>query len=104
MIMCQSDNFCRSTDGGQDWTAYTSNTDDLPRSDARGLATDGNGTWVVVHDSGRVSINASDGAPGNWVEQTGVQDGGSNTNLRFPTGGSNVENLDAVAANVYLPV
>ena len=104
VIMCQSDNFCRSTDGGQDWTAYTGNDDDLPRGDARGLATDGNGTWVVVHDSGRVSINASDGAPGNWVEQTGVQDGGSNTNLRFPTGGSNVENLDAVAANVYLPV
>tara|TARA_R110002020_G_C16195571_1_gene765834 strand:- start:13 stop:1170 length:1158 start_codon:yes stop_codon:yes gene_type:complete len=104
VIMVVADNVSRSTDGGQDWTYYTSDNDDLPRTDARGLATDGNGTWVVVHDSGRVSINTNDGAAGSWAEQTGVQDGGSNTNLRFPTGGNNVENLDAVAANVYLPL
>jgi len=104
VIMVVADNVSRSTDGGQDWTYYTSDNDDLPRTDARGLATDGNGTWVVVHDSGRVSINTNDGAAGSWAEQTGVQDGGSNTNLRFPTGGNNVENLDAVAANVLLPL
>tara|TARA_R110002020_G_scaffold65726_1_gene173329 strand:+ start:484 stop:1647 length:1164 start_codon:yes stop_codon:yes gene_type:complete len=104
VIMAVGDNFSRSTDGGQDWTSYTGDSDDLPRTDARGLATDGNGTWVVVHDSGRVSVNTNDGTAGNWAEQTGVQDGGSNTNLRFPTGGANVENLDAVAANVYLPL
>jgi hypothetical protein len=104
VMMVVGDNVSRSTDGGQDWTYYTSDNDDLPRTDARGLATDGNGTWVVVHDSGRVSINTNDGAAGSWAEQTGVQDGGSNTNLRFPTGGNNVENLDAVAANVLLPL
>ena len=104
VIITAGDNFARSTNGGQDWTKYTSDSDDLPRTDARDLATDGNGTWVVVHDAGRVSINTNDGAAGSWAEQTGVQDGGSNTNIRFPTGGNNVENLDAVAADVYLPV
>tara|TARA_R100000808_G_C2148983_1_gene157248 strand:- start:2113 stop:3273 length:1161 start_codon:yes stop_codon:yes gene_type:complete len=104
VLITAGDNYARSTDGGQDWTKYNTDSDDLPRTDARDLATDGNGTWVVVHDAGRVSINTNDGAPGNWVEQSGVQDGSSATNLRFPTGGSNVENLDAVAADVYLPV
>ena len=97
VIMAVGDNISRSTDGGQDWTYYTSDTDDLTRTDARGLATDGNGTWVVVHDSGRVSVSTSDGAAGSWAEQTGGQ-------LTFPSSGSNVENLDAVAADVLLPV
>ena len=104
VIMAVGDNISRSTDGGQDWTYTSDDGNDLPRTDAKGLATDGNGTWVVVHDSGRVSVSTSDGAPGSWAEQTGVQDGGSNTNLRFPTGGANVENLDAVCADVLLPV
>jgi photosystem II stability/assembly factor-like uncharacterized protein len=99
VIIAQSNDSSRSTNGGQDWTK---NSNDLPRTDARGIATDGNGNWVAVHDAGRVSISANDGD--SWSEQTGVQDGGSNTNLRFPTGGSNVENLTGVAADVYLPV
>ena len=104
VLMVVGDNVSRSDDGGQDWIKYTSDTDDLPRGDAKGLATDGGGTWVVVHDSGRVSISTNHGVAGSWAEQTGVQDGGSNTNLRFPTGGANVENLDAVTADVLLPV
>tara|TARA_R110002051_G_scaffold6202_3_gene30145 strand:- start:735 stop:1907 length:1173 start_codon:yes stop_codon:yes gene_type:complete len=104
VMMVGGDNVSRSADGGQDWIKYVSDGDELTRTDARGLGTDGNGTWVVVHDSGRVSISTNHGVAGSWAEQTGVQDGGSNTNLRFPTGGSNVENLDAVAANVLLPV
>ena len=101
VIIVQSNAIARSTNAGQDWTRTNST---LPRTDARDVGTDGAGNWIAVHDSGRVSLNTSDGAPGSWVEQTGVQDGGSNTNLRFPTGGSNVEDLEAVAANVLLPV
>ena len=89
----------RSTNGGQD---FTKSTNVLNRLDAKNVATDGNGTWVVVYAAGRVSISTDDGE--NFSEQTGVQDGGSNTNLRFPTGGSNVETLTGVAADVYLPV
>jgi hypothetical protein len=96
IIVTQNDT-SRSTDGGQNWTK---NSNDLPRTDARDVATDGLGNWVVVHDSGRVSISTNDGD--SWAEQTGDQ-GSSNTNMRFPTGGSNVENLDAIAADVLLP-
>jgi len=99
VIIVTSNDTSRSTDGGQNWTK---NSNDLPRTDARDVATDGLGNWIVVHDSGRVSISTNNGD--SWAEQTGAQDGGSNTNMRFPTGGSNVENLEAVAANVYLPV
>ena len=97
VIMAVGDNFSRSTDGGQDWTSYTSDSDDLTRTDARGLATDGNGTWVVVHDGGRISVNTNDGTAGNWAEQTGGQ-------VTFPSSGSNVEDIDAVAADVLLPL
>jgi len=104
VIVIAGDNFSRSTDGGQDWTAYTADDadgdsveDDLPRTDARGIATDGNGTWIVVHDAGRVVVSTNDGATETWTEQTGGQ-------LTFPSSGSNVENLDAIAADVYLPV
>jgi len=89
----------RSTNSGVDWT-YTE--DALPHGDPRDVYGDGNDNWVVAHDSGRVSISTDDGA--NWAEQSGVQDGGSNTNLRFPTGGSNIEDLDAVACDVILPI
>lgn len=89
----------RSTNSGVDWT-YTEDTFDY--GDARDVYGDGNGNWVVVQDSGRLAISTDNGA--NWAEQTGVQDGSSATNLRFPTGGSNVEDLDAIAANVILPV
>ncbi len=104
VMMASGDNISRSTDGGQDWTYTSADGDDLPRTGAAGLATDGNGTWVVVCDTGFVCINTNDGAPGSWAEQSGVQDGSSAVNLRFPTGGGNVEALDAVAANVYLPL
>lgn len=100
VIIVTSDKFgCRSTNGGQDWTK-SSNV--LNRLDAKNVATDGNGNWLVVYASGRVDISTDDGQ--SFTEQTGVQDGGSNTNLRFPTGGSNVEILTGVAADVYLPV
>ena len=99
VIIVSSNDTSRSTNGGQDWPK---NSHDLPRTAARDVATDGQGNWVAVHDSGRVSISTDDGA--NWAEQTGVQDGGSNTNMRFPSGGANVENLDSIAANVLLPV
>ena len=98
VIIGSSNDTSRSTNGGADWTK---NTNDLPRTDVRDFAADGNGNWVAVHDSGRVSISTNDGD--SWAEQTGVQQG-ANTNMRFPTGGSNVENLDAVAADVFLPV
>lgn len=104
VIMVAGDNVSRSTDGGQDWTNTTDDGNDLPRVGAAGLATDGNGTWVVVCDGGFVIVNANNGAPGSWVEQTGVQDGGSGTQMTFPTGGNNVEALDAVAADVLLPL
>ena len=99
VIIVAANDTSRSTDGGQDWVK---NTNDLPRTDAREIATDGQGNWVVVHDSGRVSLSSDDGV--TWAEQTGIQDGGSATNMRFPTGGNNVENLDAIAADVLLPV
>ena len=99
VIIVAGNDTSRSTDGGQNWTK---NANDLPRTDARDVATDGVGNWVVVHDSGRVSISTNNGD--SWTEQTGVQDGGSNTNMRFPSGGANVENLEAVASNVIMPV
>ena len=98
VIIVHSNDTSRSENGGVDWTK---NSGDLPRTDARDVATDGQGNWIVVHDSGRVSISANDGD--SYAEQTGDQ-GSGNTNMRFPTGGSNVENLDAVAADVLLPV
>ncbi len=103
ILVGQGNATSRSTDGGQDWTKYTGNypgTGLLPRTDARDIATDGAENWVCVHDSGRVSLSDDDGLI--WVEQTGNQ-GGGNTNMRFPTGGNNVENLDSVAADVLLP-
>ena len=98
-IIVVGDNVARSTNSGVDWT-YTENA--LPNGSARDVYGDGNGNWVAVHDSGRVSISTDNGA--NWAEQSGVQDGGSNTNLRFPTGGSNIEDLDAVCCDVILPI
>jgi len=98
VIIVASNDTSRSTDGGQTWTK---NVNDLPRTDARDIATDGQGNWIVVHDSGRVSLSSDDGV--TWSEQTGDQYNG-NTNLRFPSGGTNIENLDAVCADVLLPV
>ena len=94
IIIVAGDDISRSTDTGAN---FTKTTNTLNRSGSRHIATDGNGTWVVVYDSGRVDINTNNGAPGSWVEQTGGQ-------LTFPSSGANVENLDAVAADVYLPV
>ena len=97
VMMVLGDNVSRSADGGQDWIKYVSDGDELTRTDARGLGTDGNGTWVVVHDSGRVSISTNHGVAGSWAEQTGGQ-------LTFPSSGSNIESCVDVAANVLLPV
>ena len=91
VIITYANAISRSTDGGQDWT-LTNGT--LPRMDARDVATDGQGNWVIVHDAGRISVNTNDGAPGSWAEQTGGQ-------LLFP---SSTENIEAVAMNVPLPV
>jgi len=85
----------RSTDGGQDWTSYSGTypgTGLLPYNDSKDVATDGNGTWIIVHDSGRISVSSDDGL--TWAEQTGGQ-------VDFPT---NTENIEAVAMNVPLPV
>ena len=93
VIIAAANDISRSTDGGQDWTKENNV---LPRTDVRDLATDGNGVWLAVFDSGRVAYNTNDGT-GNWTEQTGGQ-------LTFPDSGNNVENLDAVAADVFLPL
>lgn len=100
VIIVAGPHFSRSTNSGVDWTQTASG---LPHGDARDVATDGQGNWVVVHDDGRVSVSTDNGA--NFAEQTGVQDGGSNTRMRFPTGsGGNLRDLESVAANVLLPV
>jgi len=100
VIIVAGPHFSRSTNSGVDWTQTASG---LPHGDARDIATDGQGNWVVVHDDGRVSVSTDNGA--NFAEQTGVQDGGSNTRMRFPTGsGGNLRDLESVAANVLLPV
>ena len=91
VIVCGND-VTRSTDGGQNFTRANNS---LPRLDARDIATDGQENWVVVHDSGRVSVSTDDGV--NWTEQSGGQ-------LTFPSSGANIENLDAVAASVTLPL
>ena len=95
VIIVQANRISRSTDGGQDWTLYGGTfpgTGLLPRTDARDVATDGDGNWVAVHDSGRVSLSTDDGL--TWVEQTGGQ-------LTFP---SSTLNIEAVASDVFLPV
>ena len=101
IIIISQNDISRSTDTG---ASFTKHLNVLPKNDAHngGIGTDGNGNWIVVHDGGWVSISTDDGL--NWTGQTGVQDGGSATNLRFPTGGNNVESLDAVCADVFLPV
>lgn len=58
---------------------------------ARDLAGDGTGAWVIVGDGGHVVTSTDDGD--NWTHSVdGLQIDGS------------THNLDAVAANVYLPV
>ena len=99
VVIAVNNDVSRSTDGGQ---TFTRANNSLPRLDGRDIATDGQQNWIVVHDGGRVSISTDDGV--TWAEQTGVQDGSSATNLRFPFGGGNIENLDSVAANVILPL
>ena len=100
LIIGQSNDTSRSTDGGQDWTKRAN---DLPRADCRDLATDGLGNWVAVHDSGFVSISTNNGD--SWAEQTGNNAStGTRTRLSFPFNGTNIENLETVAAAVYLPV
>ena len=89
VIITYANAISRSTDGGQDWT-LTNGT--LPRLDGNDVATDGQGTWLIVHDSGRISVSSDDGL--TWAEQTGGQ-------LLFP---SNTENIQAVAMDVPLPV
>lgn len=67
---------------------YTANQ--LPEAGSRDIATDGS-TWVVVCDGGHVLTSTDDGS--NWTHSVdGLQIDGD------------VDNLDAVAANVYLPV
>ena len=92
VIIVDTRSTSRSTNGGVDWTK---NLNDLPRMGVDDIATDGNGNWIAVHGGGFVSVSTNDGD--SWAEQTGVQDGGSGTQMTFPTGGSNVEALDAGA-------
>ena len=100
VIIVGANDTSRSTDGGQDWTKRTN---DLPRADVRDVATDGNGNWVAVHDSGFVAISTNNGD--SWAEQTGNNASiGVRTRLSFPFNGDNILNLEAVAANVFLPV
>ena len=100
VIIVGANDTSRSTDGGQDWTKRTN---DLPRADVRDVSTDGLGTWVAVHDSGFVSVSTNNGD--SWAEQTGNNaSSGTRTRLSFPFNGTNVENLETVAAAVYLPV
>ena len=100
VIIVNANDVSRSTDGGQDWTIL-SNV--LPKIDVRDVATDGNGNWIAVHDNGRVSISTDDGE--NWAEQSGNNAStGDRERMSFPTGGTNIENLDAIAADVFLPL
>jgi hypothetical protein len=106
VIIASAARTSRSTDGGQEWVKYTGTYPDtglLPRTDARDIATDGAETWVCVHDNGRVSISTDDGD--TWTEQTGNNaTSGDLTRMAFPTGGSNVENVESITVNVLLPL
>jgi photosystem II stability/assembly factor-like uncharacterized protein len=98
VIIVVGEHTSRSTNSGADWVKRTS---DLSHGDCYDVATDGQGNWVTVHNNGRVNISTNDGD--SFAEQTGDQYSGD-TRLRFPTGTANIDNLDAVAADVFLPV
>ena len=106
VIIASENDISRSTDGGQDWTKYNAShpaDGALPRGSVRDIATDGSGTWICVHDTGRVSISTNEGLA--WTEQTGNNASpGDRQRLSFPFNGTNIENLESIAANVLLPL
>ena len=78
------------TVSGKTCTLATYTANQLPEAGSRDIATDGS-TWMVVCDGGHVLTSTDDGS--NWTHSVdGLDIDGS------------VHNLDAVAANVYLPV
>ena len=100
VILVNSNGISRSTDGGQDWLKAAGVLDEAGAQD---IATDGAGTWVIAHTSGFVSISTNNGV--DWALQSGNNaSGGDRTRLSFPFNGTNVVNLEAVAANLFLPL
>lgn len=90
VIVVNSDDVARSIDSGATFTKYTNA---LPHGSARSVTSDGDGNWVVTHDSGKISYSNDDGA--SWSDGT---DSGA------VTFGSATEDIDAVAVNKYLPL
>ena len=89
VIVVNSDDVARSIDSGANFTKYTNA---LPHGSARSVTSDGNGNWVVSHDSGRISYSNDDGA--SWSS-------GTDSGIQFTSG---TEDIDAVAVNKYLPL
>ena len=84
-----------ATVSGKTCTLETKEDNALPSSSssAQNIATDGNGTWIVVGTTGDISTTVDDGA--NWTLSVDGLD---------ITGGDSNEKLKDVAANVIMPV
>ena len=91
VIAIYSNDHQLATVSGKTCTLATYTANQLPASNSRNIATDGNGTWVVVHDQGDISTTPDDGS--NWTLSVDglVIDG-------------TVHSLDDVTPNVYMPV
>ena len=88
VIVVNSNDIWRSVDSCANGS-YMVNV--LPYGSANGIAGDGNGNWVVVHNGGDISYSVDDGT--TW--SSGVE------NLAFDTG---TENINHIAVNKYLPL
>lgn len=89
VIVVNASTVCRSVDSG---ATFTKDATALPHSNARSVAGDGTGTWVVTHDAGRISYSSDDGE--TWSS-------GTPSAIVFDSG---TEDIDQVAPSKFLPV
>ena len=89
VIVVNSNDIARSVDSGANFTKLNNV---LPHGSARSVTSDGDGNWVVSHDSGRISFSNNDGE--TWSS-------GTASGIQFDSG---TEDIDAVAVNKVLPL
>ena len=92
-MFAYGNDFQKATVSGKTCTLGTSGSNALPASGVQNIATDGNGTWVVVGTAGDVQTSPDNGD--NWTLSVDGLD---------ITGGDSNEKLKDVAANVVMPV
>jgi len=89
IIIVNSSVYCRSTDSG---ATFTKHAGGLSAGNARSIATDGQGNWMVGHDDSKVSYSTDDGTTFS----------AASTGISWDSGGAS--DIDGIAASVLLPV